>query len=68
LAGLGRRPFWFDELITVQRAALPLPALLQSALVEHHTPVYFPLAAPFARSQDPQFWLRCHRRFWARSE
>jgi mannosyltransferase len=58
LADLGRRPFWYDEVIAVQRASLPLPALISSAFSQHHLPTYFLLIAPFAHHADPQFWVR----------
>jgi 4-amino-4-deoxy-L-arabinose transferase-like glycosyltransferase len=58
LFNLGARPFWSDELLTAGRAALPVPALIHSSLLAHHTPVYFLLVAPFAHLPDPQFWLR----------
>jgi mannosyltransferase len=58
LVKLGSRPFWLDEVLTAQRAALPIPALIRTSFEAHHTPVYFLLLAAFAHSADPQFWLR----------
>jgi len=58
LAALGRKPFWLDEITTAHRAALPLPALIRDSFINHHTPVYFLLVAPFAHLPDAQFWLR----------
>jgi 4-amino-4-deoxy-L-arabinose transferase-like glycosyltransferase len=55
---LGSRPFWTDEVLTVLRAALPFRALVYTSFYAHHTPFYFLLVAPFAHSENPQFWLR----------
>jgi mannosyltransferase len=58
LAGLGSKPFWFDEVLTAERSIRPVLDLIQNSFTWHHTPVYFLLVAPFAHSADPQFWLR----------
>lgn len=58
LHGIGARPFWYDEILTVHRAALPWRAMLGDALREHHSPLYFLAVAPFDTGRDPQFWLR----------
>jgi 4-amino-4-deoxy-L-arabinose transferase-like glycosyltransferase len=58
LHDLGQRPFWYDEIITVERAALPWAALIRDSFREHHSPVYFLLVAPFDHSANPQFWVR----------
>ena len=58
LHGLGSRPFWYDEVVSLQRAALPLPALLHDSFLRHHLPAYFLLIKPFTTAADPQFWLR----------
>ncbi len=58
LHGLGSRPFWYDEVVSLQRAALPLPALLHDSFLRHHLPAYFLLIKPFTAAADPQFWLR----------
>ena len=48
LHGIGAMPFWLDEITTVHRVALPLPALVSDSLRAHHLPSYFWLTAHLA--------------------
>jgi 4-amino-4-deoxy-L-arabinose transferase-like glycosyltransferase len=58
LIDLGRRPFWLDEVFTLQRASLPPAALVHDSLVNHHMPSFFLMLSPLTRLGDPQLWLR----------
>ncbi len=55
---LGRRPFWLDEVFTLQRATLAPAALVKDSFANHHMPSYFLMLSPFIGLGDPQFWLR----------
>jgi uncharacterized membrane protein len=55
---LGRRPFWLDEVFTMQRASLPRAALVHDSFANHHMPSFFLLLHAFVPLGDPQFWLR----------
>ena len=48
LRGLGHFPLWYDELITLHRADLPLGGLIADSFANMHFPTYFLLAKPFA--------------------
>ncbi len=58
LIGLATRPFWLDEVFTLQRASLPPRALVQDAFLNHHMPSFFLLLSPLTALGAPQFWLR----------
>lgn len=58
LIDLGARPFWLDEAFTVQRASLPISALITDSFQNHHMPSFFLLLSPFVSLGHPQFWLR----------
>jgi uncharacterized membrane protein len=58
LIGLGSRPFWLDEVFTLQRVRLAPAALIHDSLIAHHMPTYFLLLSAFASLDNPQFWLR----------
>jgi mannosyltransferase len=58
LLDLGRHPLWLDEAYTLQRASLPIGALVRDSFYNHHLPSYFLMLAPFTWLGDPQFWLR----------
>jgi len=58
LIGLGARPFWLDEVFTLQRTALPPWQLVLDSFQNHHMPAFFLLLRPFALLTDFQFWLR----------
>lgn len=55
---LGKRPFWLDEVFTLQRASLAPRALVQDSFLNHHMPSFFLMLSPFVGLGDPQFWLR----------
>src|SRR5262245_29138802 len=56
LYGLSDKPLWFDEIITLKRANLPLTELVIDALRHKHYPTYFLLLGPFA-STDIDGWM-----------
>jgi hypothetical protein len=58
LIDLGRRPFWLDEVFTMQRASLPRAALVHDSFANHHMPSFFLLLSTLVPLGDPQFWLR----------
>lgn len=55
---LGSRPFWLDEVFTVQRASLAPAALVHNSLLNHHMPSFFLMLSALVPLGDPQFWLR----------
>ncbi len=58
LAGIGARPFWLDEVFTLQRVSMKPGALVMDSFQNHHMPSYFLLLRPFADLAHPEFWLR----------
>jgi uncharacterized membrane protein len=58
LIDLGRRPFWLDEVFTMQRASLPRAALVHDSFANHHIPSFFLMLSPLVALGNPQFWLR----------
>ncbi len=58
LAQLGARPFWLDEVFTLQRVSLQPAALVFNSFYNHHMPSYFLMLRPLLALGDPQFWLR----------
>ncbi len=58
LIGLGARPFWLDEVFTLQRSSLKPGALVMDSFQNHHMPSYFLMLRPFAGLTHPEFWLR----------
>jgi len=58
LIDLGTRPFWLDEVFTLQRASLTPAALVQDSFLNHHMPSFFLLLSPLVSLGNPQFWLR----------
>ncbi|HQT83510.1 MULTISPECIES: hypothetical protein [Acidiphilium] len=38
---LGAKPFWLDEIFTVQRSSLALPGVIANSLRHHHIPSFF---------------------------
>ncbi|MDE8348378.1 MAG: glycosyltransferase family 39 protein [Acidocella sp.] len=58
LIDIGARPFWLDEVFTLQRVHMPLAALVHDSFANHHMPSYFLMLSPLAGLGDPQFWLR----------
>ncbi len=45
LHGLGKKPYWMDEVTTLRRASLGLGDLVRDSLVHHHLPLYFMISA-----------------------
>lgn len=58
LIDLGRRPFWLDEVFTLNRATLPPAALVHDSFINHHMPSFFLLLSPFIALGHPELWLR----------
>jgi uncharacterized membrane protein len=58
LIDLGRRPFWLDEVFTLNRVSLPPAALVHDSFVNHHMPSFFLLLSPFVAFGHPELWLR----------
>jgi mannosyltransferase len=58
LRDLEGKPLWFDEILTWDRAKLPLGELLSDALSHKHFPTYFLLLRPFVETQSPEWTLR----------
>ncbi len=58
LIDLGRRPFWLDEVFTMQRVSLSPGALVHDSFLNHHMPSFFLLLSALVPLGDPQFWLR----------
>ncbi len=58
LIDLGSRPFWLDEVFTLQRVSLKPAALVRDSLLNHHMPSFFLMLSALMPLGDPQFWLR----------
>jgi uncharacterized membrane protein len=58
LVDLGRRPFWLDEVFTMQRVSLSPAALVHDSFLNHHMPSFFLLLSALVPLGAPQFWLR----------
>ncbi len=58
LIAISAKPFWMDEVTTLDRSALPLGGLLRSSLQNHHLPTYFLLAGAVERIGNSELWLR----------
>ncbi len=58
LLDLGSRPFWLDEVFTLNRASLKPGALVLDSFQNHHMPSFFLILAPFTHFAHPEFWLR----------
>jgi len=58
LIDLGRRPFWLDEVFTLQRVSLAPKALVHDSFVNHHMPSFFLLLSPLVPLGHPELWLR----------
>ncbi len=58
LIDLGRRPFWLDEVFTMQRVSLAPAALVHDSFLNHHMPSFFLLLSALVPLGEPQFWLR----------
>jgi mannosyltransferase len=58
LIGLGSRPFWLDEVFTMQRVSMTPAALVHDSFLNHHMPSFFLMLSALVPLGDPQFWLR----------
>lgn len=58
LHGLGDKPLWLDEIITNERAGLPIRQLITQSLESKHLPTYFLLVRPFASPVIDEWTLR----------
>lgn len=58
LYGLGDKPFWYDEVLTLLRAGMPISDLVADAFHNKHLPTYFLLVAPFTAPDWSEWWLR----------
>jgi mannosyltransferase len=47
LYGLDSKPYWMDEITTIERSSLPFLALVTDSLTFHHFPTYFLLVSWF---------------------
>lgn len=45
LYGLDSKPYWMDEITTIERSSLPFVALVTDSLTFHHFPTYFLLVS-----------------------
>ncbi|MGH6982358.1 MAG: glycosyltransferase family 39 protein, partial [Stellaceae bacterium] len=50
--GLGSKPFWYDEILTINRASLPFLDLLYDSFVHNHSPLYFLIVSPLTGFND----------------
>lgn len=58
LYDLAGKPLWLDEVITHNRALLPLPALVSDSLINKHFPTYFLLVRAFDPPLVDEWLLR----------
>jgi hypothetical protein len=58
LHGLSDKPFWYDEILSLNRARLPLADLIIDALRHKHYPTYFLLLRSFAPTHFDPWMLR----------
>ena len=58
LYGLGEKPLWYDEVLPLKRAGMPLAELATDAFRNKHYPTYFVLVSPFAGSEWSAWALR----------
>jgi hypothetical protein len=58
LYGLSDKPLWYDEIVTLNRANLPLAELVMDALKHKHYPTFFLLLGPFASAGIDGWMLR----------
>lgn len=58
LHGLGDKPFWLDEVASLQRATMPLPDVVTESLRSNHYPTYFLLLWLVAKFGVSQWLLR----------
>ncbi len=58
LHGLSDKPLWYDEIVSWNRARLPIAELIVDALRHKHYPTYFLLLRPFASGHINEWMLR----------
>jgi mannosyltransferase len=58
LHGLADKPLWYDEILSLNRARLPLVDLIIDALKHKHYPTYFLLLRSFAQAHIDLWMLR----------
>lgn len=58
LHGLADRPLWYDEVLTLWRANLPINELIVDATNNKHFPLYFWAVKPFAAAPWTEWFLR----------
>jgi|HubBroStandDraft_2_1064218.scaffolds.fasta_scaffold05416_2 mannosyltransferase len=58
LHGLADKPLWYDEILSLNRARLPLADLVIDALKHKHYPTYFLLLRSFASAHVDPWMLR----------
>lgn len=58
LHGLGSKPLWYDEVLTLKRSGLPFPELVADSFHNKHYPLYFLLTKPFATADWSEAALR----------
>lgn len=58
LHGLSDKPLWYDEILSLNRARLPLADLVIDALKHKHYPTYFLLLRSFASAHIDPWMLR----------
>lgn len=56
--GLADKPLWYNEILSLTRARLPLDSLVIDALTHKHYPTYFLLLRPFASAHISEWALR----------
>jgi uncharacterized membrane protein len=56
--GLGGKPLWYDEVLTLRRAALPFSDLAADSFHNKHYPLFFLLTKPFAIQEWSEAALR----------
>ncbi|MGI9422715.1 MAG: glycosyltransferase family 39 protein [Hyphomicrobiaceae bacterium] len=58
LYGLAEKPLWYDEVLTLWRANLPLSELIHDSFQNKHFPLYFWVVKPFAANPWSEAFLR----------
>ncbi|MGH6981095.1 MAG: glycosyltransferase family 39 protein, partial [Stellaceae bacterium] len=58
LYGIDFKPYWFDEIITLNRASLPVDELIRNSFIHNHSPLYFLILSPLTRLGDSETLLR----------
>ena len=56
--GISGKPFWMDEVTTIQRASLPLGPMIADALASHQFPSYFVITSWMLPFGTDETWVR----------